>query len=249
MVMSEKMKTEERSLYDKNLDLIRRYHEGERDAGEELAVLNKPLVYNIAARFLGRGVDYEELCEMGMIGFVKAVNTFDFSKGCAFSTYAVPLIFGEIRRFLRDDGMIKVSRENKRLSAVLNAERERRINLGLDVGIASIAAAVGISSEDAAQALFSTSPVRSLDDPEYDDDDSGTVGDTVFDADAERGDFEKLSIKMAMEKLGEVERKIIFLRYFRDYSQAEVARVLGLTQVKVSREEKKILAFMKPYLT
>ncbi len=243
------MKTEERSLYDKNIELIRRYREGDKDAGEELALLNKPLVYNIAGRFTGRGIDYDELCEMGMIGFVKAVNTFDFSRGCAFSTYAVPLIFGEIRRFLRDDGMIKVSRENKRLSAVLNAERERRINLGLDVSIGAIAEAVGISREDAAAALFSTSPVRSLDDPEYDDDDSQTVGDSVFDGDAERRGFEKLAIRFAMENLKETERKIIFLRYFRDYSQSEVARILGLTQVKVSREEKKILAILKPYLT
>ncbi len=243
------MKTEERSLYDKNIDLIRRYREGDREAGEELAELNRPLVYSIAGKFTGRGTDYDELCEMGMIGFVKAVNTFDISRGCAFSTYAVPLIFGEIRRFLRDDGMIKVSRENKRLSAVLNAERERRISLGLDVGIASIAKAVGISSEDAAAALFSTSPVRSLDDPEFDDDDCRTLGDSVFDDDALTCDLEKLEIRLAMEKLGSTERKIIFLRYFRDYSQAETAKVLGMTQVKISREEKKILSLMKPYLT
>ncbi len=242
------MKTEERSLYDKNLDLIRRYREGDREAGEELAEINKPLVYNIAGKFTGRGTDYDELCEMGMIGFVKAINTFDFSRGCAFSTYAVPLIFGEIRRFLRDDGMIKVSRENKRLSAILNAERERRINLGLDVDIQSIAEAVGISMEDAATALFSTSPVRSLDEPEFDEDDSVTVGDSVFDEDAQKSDFDKLAIRMAIEKLKENERKIIFLRYFRDYSQAEVAKVLGLTQVKVSREEKKILAILRPHL-
>ena len=239
------MKTEERSLYDKNLDLIRRYRDGDKDAGEELAAINKPLVYNIAGKFTGRGTDYDELCEMGMIGFVKAINTFDFSKGCAFSTYAVPLIFGEIRRFLRDDGMIKVSRENKKLSAILNAERERRINAGLDVGIASIAKAVGVSAEDAATALFSTTPVRSLDELAYDDEDSVTVGDSVFDEDASKRDFEKMAIRFAMEKLREIERKIIFLRYFRDYSQAETAKLLGLTQVKVSREEKKILALLR----
>ncbi len=242
------MKTEEKGLYDKNLELIRRYREGDAEAGEELALLNRPLIYKIAGRFSGRGTDYEELCEMGMLGFVKAVNTFDFSRGCAFSTYAVPLIFGEIRRFLRDDGMLKVSRESKRLSALLNAERERRINLGLSVDIEAIAEAVGISREDAAAALFATSPVRSLEEPEYSEDDSSTVGESVFDDEAERSDFEKLSIRLAMERLKENERKIIFLRYFRDYSQAEVAKVLGLTQVKVSREEKKILAILKPYL-
>ena len=239
------MKTEERSLYDKNLDLIRRYRNGDGDAGEELANLNKPLVYNIAGRFTGRGVDIEELVEMGTIGLVKAINTFDFARECAFSTYAVPLIFGEIRRFLRDDGMIKVSRENKRLSALLNAERDRRLNYGGDIGVASLAAAVGISPQDAATALFSTSPVKSLDEAAYDDDDSQTLGATVCDEDASVQDFDRLALRLAIEKLADLPRKIIILRYFRDYSQAETAKVLGLTQVKISREEKKILSSLR----
>lgn len=242
------MKTEECSLYDKNLELIARYREGDREAGEELALLNRPLVYNIAGRFSGRGVDTDELVEMGTIGLVKAINTFDFSRECAFSTYAVPLIFGEIRRFLRDDGMIKVSRENKRLSALLNAERERRLGCGEDVGVASIAAAVGVSAQDAAAALFSTTPVRSLDEAAYDDDESMTVGATLFDKDAEVREFDRLALRFAIEKLGATERKIIILRYYKDFSQAETAKVLGLTQVKISREEKKILASLRAYL-
>ncbi len=235
-------------IYDKNLELIRRYREGDRAAGEELTVLNRPLIYNIAGRFLGRGIDLDELVEIGTIGFVKAVNTFDFSRECAFSTYAVPLIFGEIRRFLRDDGIIKVSRENKRLSATLNAERERRLAEGLDVGIAAIAAAVGVSVTDAAAALYSTAPIRSLDEAAYDEDDTVTLGATVFDEDAEARDFDRLALRMAIEKLTDTERMIITLRYFRDLSQAETARVLGLTQVKISREEKKILARLRPEL-
>ena len=242
------MKTEERSLYDKNLELIRRYREGDGTAGEELASLNRPLVYNIAGRFTGRGVDMDELVEMGTIGLVKAINTFDFSRECAFSTYAVPLIFGEIRRFLRDDGIIKVSRENKKLSALLNAERDRRLNSGEDVGIATIAAAVGVSAQDAAAALFSTSPVRSLDEAAYDDEDSMTLGQTVFDDEAPTREFDRIALRFAIEKLGDTARKIIILRYFRDYSQAETARVLGLTQVKISREEKKILALLREEL-
>ena len=242
------MKTEERSLYDKNLELIARYREGDREAGEELALLNRPLVYNIAGRFSGRGVDTDELVEMGTIGLVKAINTFDFSRECAFSTYAVPLIFGEIRRFLRDDGMIKVSRENKRLSALLNAERERRLGCGEDVGVASIAAAVGVSAQDAAAALFATYPVRSLDEAAYDDEESMTVGATLFDKDAEVREFDSLALRMAIEKLGDVERKIIILRYFKDFSQVQTAKLLGMTQVKVSREEKKILASLRAEL-
>ena len=123
------MELKEKSIssYDKNLELITRYRDGDKAAGEELAKLNAPLVYKIAGKFTGRGVDIEELVETGNIGLVKAINTFDFSRECAFSTYAVPLVFGEIRRFLRDDGIIKVSRENKRLAAVIGRERERRI--------------------------------------------------------------------------------------------------------------------------
>ncbi len=242
------MKSKEQSLYDKNPELIRRYREGDSGAGEELALINKPLVYNIAGRFTGRGIEIDELVEMGMIGLVKAINTFDFSRECAFSTYAVPLIFGEIRRFLRDDGMIKVSRENKKLSALLNKERERRLNTGEDVGIASLASAVGVSAEDAATALFSTTPVRSLDEAAYDDDDTATVASTVYDEDAPVREFDNLAIRFAIEKLEEQAKKIIILRYFRDFSQAETAKVLGLTQVKISREEKKILAILKKEL-
>lgn len=248
--MTESMKlSEERVCYDKNPELIRRFRDGERAAGEELATLNKPLVYNIAGRFSGRGADVDELVEIGTMGLVKAINTFDFSKGCAFSTYAVPLIFGEIRRFLRDDGMIKVSRENKRLSALLNAERDRRMIMGEDAGIAAIAAAVGVSKEDAAAALFSTTPVRSLDECAYDDDDSQTLASTVFDEDENAKTFDKIALRFAIDKLGETERKIVILRYFKDYSQAETARILGLTQVKISREEKKILSLLKSELS
>ena len=239
------MKTGERSVYDKNLDLIRRYRDGDVEAGEELANLNKPLVYNIAGRFVGRGIDMDELVEMGTIGLVKAINTFDFSRECAFSTYAVPLIFGEIRRFLRDDGIIKVSRENKRLSALLNAERDRRLNTGEDTGVASLAAAVGVSAQDAAAALFSTAPVKSLDEAAFDDDDSQTLGSVVCDEEAVGRDFDRLALRLAIEKLSDLPRKIIILRYFRDFSQAETARLLGLTQVKISREEKKILSKLR----
>ena len=112
-----KIKEEKTGLYDENLKLLREYREGNMEAGERLAELNFPLVYSIAGRFSGRGADMSDLVESGNLGLVKAMKTFDFSHGCLFSTYAVPLIFGEIRRFLRDDGIIKVSREEKRHGA------------------------------------------------------------------------------------------------------------------------------------
>lgn len=244
-----KVKEEKKSPYDENLILLRAYREGDSEAGERLAQLNAPLVYSIAGRFSGRGADMSDLVESGTIGLVKAIKTFDFSHGCVFSTYAVPLIFGEIRRFLRDDGIIKVSREEKRLSALLLAERERRLSAGEDADIRSVAAAVGISPQDASSVLFASSPVRSLDEAAYEDDDGVTLGSTICDEDAELRQFDRFALHMAIERLSEEQRRLIILRYFRDLSQTETARLLGLTQVKVSREEKKIMEILRRELS
>lgn len=244
-----KIKEEKSKAYDENLTLLRAYREGDAEAGERLAELNAPLVYSIAGRFTGRGADISDLVESGTIGLVKAMRTFDFSHGCVFSTYAVPLIFGEIRRFLRDDGIIKVSREEKRLSALLCAERERRLTAGEDADLSAVAAAVGISVQDAASALFALSPVRSLEEAAYDDEDSATLGSTLCDEEEEIRQFDRFALRMAIEKLSEPWQKLIILRYFRDMSQTETARILGLTQVKVSREEKKIMDFLRRELS
>ncbi len=243
-----KKKAEKKSPYDENLRLLSEYRAGNEEAGERLAVLNAPLVYSIAGRFASRGADISDLIESGNIGLVKAMKTFDFSRECAFSTYAVPLIFGEIRRFLRDDGIIKVSREEKRLSAILSQERERRLSVGESADIASIAAAVGVSVQDAASALFAASPVRSLDERAFDDDDSTTLGSIICDEEAEGREFDKLALRAAIERLTEPQRRLIILRYFRDFSQTETAKILGLTQVKVSREEKKIVEILRAEL-
>ena len=237
------------STYDMNTELLRAYREGDRAAGDTLAEMNSPLVYSIAARFRNRGVDFSELTEAGNIGLVKAMNTFDFERGCVFSTYATPLIFGEIRRFLRDDGIIKVSREQKRLSAILTAERERRLGAGERCDIESIAMAVGVSVQDAASAYFASAAPRSLDESASGDEDSRTLADTVCDEDAEIRDFENLAVKLAIEALTEYERRIITLRFYRDLSQVEVAEIMGLSQVKISREEKKILTRLRKELS
>jgi RNA polymerase sporulation-specific sigma factor len=235
--------------YDKNPGLIIAYRGGDKEAGEELVKLNLPLVYNIAARFSSRVGDTSDLVECGHIGLVKAINTFDTERGCAFSTYAVPLIFGEMRRFLRDDGAVKVSREERRLCALLTRERERRQSLGEPCDIGSLAKAIGISVQDAASAIFAELPVRSLDECVYEDDDSVTLGTTIFDEDEEVRHFDHLSLRYAVERLPEMEKKIILLRYFKDLSQSETAKILGLSQVKVSREEKKIMARLKKELS
>ena len=244
--MSEKMHKGE-SAYDKNLSLIRAYRAGDATAGEALVLLNRPLIYRIAARFAGRHSDSEELIEVGSIGFVKAINTFDFSRECAFSTYAVPLIMGEIRRFLRDDGPIKVSREEKRLCALLSAKREEMLAAGLRPTVESLAEAVGISVSDAAVALSSCGGVRLLSEPIGTDEDL-SLESMVYDEDEQTKFFDTLSLRMAMEQLEEDQRRLILLRYFRDYSQQRTAEILGITQVKVSREEKKILEKLRTVL-
>ncbi len=233
--------------YDKNLALLRDYRAGNVAAGEELVILNRPLIFRIVSRFSGRYSDVQELYEVGCIGLVKAINTFDFSKECAFSTYAVPLIMGEIRRFLRDDGPIKVSREEKRLCALLSAKREKMLAEGLRPTVEALAEAVGVLASDAAVALTSGSAVRSLSEPVGGEEEL-SLESTVYDDEAEGRFFDRLSLRLAMEQLDEPQRRLILLRYFRDYSQQRTAEILGLTQVKVSREEKKILEKLRSVL-
>ena len=243
-------KEEQNEQYLDNLALIAASQAGDADATEQLVLQNGGLVRSIALRFLGRGQELEDLIQIGHMGLIKAIRTFDLSRGCAFSTYAVPLIFGEIRRFLRDDGPIKVSRTQKKLGAMLAAERERCLAEGkTDLRISELAARCGTTPEEAAAALDAIAPVASLSDMLYNDEGSPTIESTLADEGATERAFDKLAISMAIDKLPAMRRKIILLRYFRDYSQSETAAALGLTQVKVSREEKKILAFLRTELS
>ena len=233
--------TKTKRSYDKNPELIERYRSGDMEAGDELVRLNTPLIYSLAQRFRDRCPDLSDIIECGHIGLVKAMNTFDLSRGCAFSTYAVPLIFGEMRRFLRDDGLIKVSREERRLGAILNREREERMARGEPSDLRTVAAAVGVSVEDAASAIGAESPVRSLDESVFDEDEGTTLASLVAYPDEEKRNEDAFLLRYAIDSLPEFERTLITLRYFRDFSQTECARILGLSQVKVSREEKKII--------
>ena len=239
---------EKSTAYDLNPELIARYRAGDSDAGDRLVEINLPLVYSIASRFKERCDDIGDLIECGTLGLVKAIKTFDLERGCAFSTYAVPLIFGEVRRFLRDDGIIKVSREEKRIATLINRERERRHNLGMRTDVHSLAEALGMSPSDIASAMFSEVKPRSLEESVFDDDDSTTLGSMIAD-ESGISSFDKLALKMAIESLDEKKRRIVYLRYFKDYSQSETARILGLSQVKISREEKKIMQLLEGRLT
>ena len=234
--------------YDDNPRLLAAARNGDGRAEEELVRANAGLVRSVAARFSDRGYDREELFDVGQIGLLKAVRTFDLARGCAFSTYAVPLIFGEIRRFLRDDGPIKVSREKKRLAALLSAERERAAASGLDLRLSEIAERVGVTPEEAADALDAVSPVRSLSEYAYRDE-GPTLGETIADEGENERVFDKIAVALAVAKLPALRKKIVLLRYYRDLSQQKVADLLGLTQVKVSREEKRAIAFLRGELS
>ena len=232
----------EQKDYSENLSLLKRSHEGDRRATEELVRLNGGLVTGIALRFVGRGTELEDLVALGNLGLLKAIRTFDLTRGCAFSTYAVPLIFGEIRRFLRDDGPIKVSRAQKKLGAMLAGARERRMAKGEDgVRIEDLASDCGVSPSEAAAAMEAAQPISYLSESVYGEEDGMTLEGVICDEDEGERNMWRLALGEAIGRLPEMRRKIILLRYFRDMSQEETARALGLTQVKVSREEKKIL--------
>lgn len=236
--------------YRQNAEWIELAQKGEEKAMEALILNNAGLVNSIAAKFLGRGTEYEDLVQIGNIGLVKAIRSFDLGRECAFSTYAVPLIFGEIRRFFRDDGSVKVSRSQKRLGAMLVAEREKMLReTEGEVKISALAARLGVSPSEAAAALDAVSPVRSLSEVVWGEEDGPTLENTLADEDENERELDRIALAAAIDKLSELRKKIILLRYFRDYSQEKTARALGLTQVKVSREEKKILTFLREELS
>ncbi len=234
------------SDYTENYELIRRSREGDESATEELIRKNYALALSVAKRFTGRGTELEDLIQLALFGMLKAIRTFDLSRGCAFSTYAVPLIMGEIRKFLRDDGMIKVSRETRKNGAILMRAREEYIGRhGSEPSLSCLASITGFPVDDIANILVASRPVGSLQD-KIGDDPALTVENTVEDTDASiEKVFDRIALSDALSELPAAQRRIIILRYFRDYSQQQVADVMGLSQVKVSREEKKIMAILR----
>ena len=191
----------------------------------------------------------EDLIQIGTIGMIKAIRSFDLARGTTFSTYAVPLIVGEIRRHLRDDGMIKVSRTYRRIGvALMNAQNRIRSEEGRDPTIGELAELCGVSPEEAAISLDAIAPVSSLSDTVYGEE-GVTLEGTIADED---NDIEKMSDKIALNqaisRMQPLWQKIVLLRYYRDMTQQQTADRLGLSQVKVSREEKKIMAFLREQL-
>lgn len=235
--------------YALNAVLAVKAQNGDRDAEAELIMNNEGLVRSVALRFRCRGIEYDDLIQIGMIGLVKAVRSFEPERGFAFSTYAVPLIVGEIKRSIRDDGLIRVSRQQKKLGMDLLGAKTRLMNEeNRDPTISELAAACNVSKEEAAMALDAISPISSLSEAS-DEDGTLTLESRLPDPE---NDIEKtcdrVALSQAIGKLPELQRKIILLRYFRERTQQQTALELGLSQVKVSREEKKILDFLKGQL-
>ncbi len=217
-------------------------------ATEKLIVENTALVKSLALKFRDRGTELEDLIQIGMIGMIKAIRSFDIERGTAFSTYAVPLIVGEIRRHLRDDGLIRVSRGYKRTGIMIMREKNRIMSEeGREAGISELAEAVGVSIEEAVVAIDAVSPITSLSDNVYGEN-SKTYDNMIPDRES-ADEFENLNDRIALgqaiNKMPTEWRKIVLLRYYRDMTQQEVAGLLGLSQVKVSREEKKIMNFLR----
>ena len=219
-------------------------------ATEKLLQLNVGLVRSIAIRFKDRGVDMDDLIQIGTIGMIKAIRSFDLERENAFSTYAVPLIIGEIRRHLRDDGLIKISRYHKKLGMELMNARNKIISEdGREPKIDELAGVCGVSAEDAAVAMDAISPVMSLSSTFGTDESALTLESRIADTDNE---IERMSdyiaLSQAISKMPPVWRQIVVLRYYQNMTQQETADRLGLSQVKISREEKKIMAFLKDEL-
>lgn len=229
-----------------NEELIKNAQNGNEKALEDIISLNMGLVKKIVLRFKDRGCEYDDLVQIGTIGMIKAVKSFDFSFNCVFSTYAVPLIIGEIRRYLRDDGLIKVSRTIKKNGVdILRKKEEYEKLYSKEPTVSELAEMCNLSTEDVVIALEAISPIRSLQEP-LNDDESSTLGNIIKDTNNEIDKItERLALKEAIKKLTEEQRQIITLRYFKDLSQQQTGEILGLSQVKVSREEKRIISYLR----
>ena len=215
---------------------------------DEFIADNIPLVHSLANRFRGRGIEYEELFSAGSLGLVKAYDNFDESRGICFSTYAVPVILGEIKRLFRDGGAVKMSRSLKELSLRIQRAREELTKCGREPTVSELAEYLGISREEAAEAVQASAPPLSLTAREDNDDNSGAELDIPVEG-SENSLIDRIALRQCMEKLPRDDRTLIILRYFRSKTQTEVAELMGISQVQVSRRERKILENLRLQMT
>ena len=225
-------------------ELIRRARAGDQQAGEALISENSGLIWSIARRFQGRGTEMDDLYQLGCLGFLKAVEGFDTEFGTQFSTYAVPKIAGEIRRFLRDDGAVKVSRGLKEQSAQIKAVRSRLTGVfGREPTVQEISRQTGLTPEEIALAETATCATESI----YREtgEEGFTLENILTDTESEERMVEKIALRQAVERLPQREAMVIRLRYYHGLTQQRVARVMDISQVQVSRIEKKALAMLR----
>ena len=225
-------------------ELIARSQAGDEGAAQTLVEENSGLIWSVARRFLGRGTEAEDLYQLGCLGFLKAVEGFDLDYGTQFSTYAVPKIAGEIRRFLRDDGAVKVSRSLKERSSMIKATRVRLMSaLGREPTVQELSRQTGLSPEDIAIAETATSATESI--QRQTGEEGFSLENVLTDTESEERMVEKIALRQAVEALPERERLVIQLRYFHSLTQQRVAAVMKVSQVQVSRIEKKALTLLR----
>ena len=229
-------------------DLIRLAQSGDKKAVERLVTENSGLIWAVARRFLGRGVETDDLYQLGCMGFLKAVDGFDLSFGTQFSTYAVPKIAGEIRRFLRDDGAVKVSRSIKERAAAIRSCRNQLVSaLGREPTIQEISRQTGFSPEDIALAETATASTESI--QQENGEEGFSLEDVLTDTESEDQMLEKIALRQAITELPQRERSVVELRYFHCLTQQRVAKILNVSQVQVSRIEKRAIALLHEMLS
>lgn len=225
-------------------DLIARSQKGDTASTELLLTENAGLIWSVAKRFVGRGAELDDLYQLGCLGFLKAIEGFDLAYGTQFSTYAVPKISGEIRRFLRDDGAVKVSRGIKeRAMTIKSAQNALSHSLGREPTVQEIADSTGFTAEEIAVAESATAAIESIHQPNGDE--GFTLENVLTDTETEEKLLERFSLHQAITRLPDREALVIRLRYFHALTQERVAKVLDVSQVQVSRIEKKALSRLK----
>ena len=228
------------------MTLIEQAQKGDRTASERLITENTGLIWSIARRYFGRGVEPDDLFQLGCVGFLKAVEGFDTAYGTQFSTYAVPKIAGEIRRFLRDDGAIKVSRSIKERAAAIKKARERLTGeLGREPTVSELSQALGLSAEEIASAETATSAAESI--QRQTGEEGFSLEDVLCTDGMEERLLERMTLQEALKHLGEKERMVIQLRYYHGLTQQRVSEIIGVSQVQVSRIEKKALQQLRAF--
>ena len=229
------------------LTLINRAHQGDKLARDKILIENTGLIWSIVRRFLNRGHEGEDLFQIGCIGMLKAIDRFDTEFDVAFSTYAVPMIAGEIRRFIRDDGIVKISRKIKENQMKIMHQREIYINeKKQEPTIEELEKVCDLTKEEIVMAMDASRNVESIDKEMYSKDSAYTLMDSAEDdTNIEETVLNKIMVQQLMDMLESKERKIINLRYFKNKTQSQVAKEMGMTQVQVSRLEKKILNSMR----